>query len=173
MLAAAADVVRAHAIASESELGPLFDSPPPSADAEVLKRLRQMYEAGGWVLVESAIADMPADLRWLFESGAVTLQQLATVHRALGATSAADLAAAIHDQRMSGAAGLDGTVESAIASALPTLRAHIPRIPLGRAIAIAEPILHQLRTAPGVQWAEPAGSLRRGEELIGDIEIVV
>ena len=172
-MAAAADIVRARGITTDSELGPLFDSPPPGADAEVLKRLRQMYEAGGWVLVESGIADMPADLRWLFESGAVTLEQLAAVHRALGATSAADLAAAIHDQRMSGAAGLDATVESAIASALPTLRTHIPRIPLGRAIGIAEPILHHVRSIPGVQWAEPAGSLRRGEELIGDIELIV
>lgn len=173
MLALAADEVRARGIASESELAALFDAPPPAADAEVLKRLRQMYEAGGWVLVESAIADMPADLRWLFESGAVTLEQLAAVHRALGATSAADLAAAIDDQRMRGAPGLDSTVESAIAGALPTLRTHIPRIPLGRAVAIAEPILQQLRKAPGVQWAEPAGSLRRGQDLIGDIEFVV
>ena len=31
-----------------------------------------MYEAGGWVLVESALADLPGDLRWLYESGAVT-----------------------------------------------------------------------------------------------------
>ena len=173
MLALAADMVRAQGVTSESELAALFDSPPGAADAEVLRRLRQMYEAGGWVLVESAIADMPADLRWLFESGAVTLGQLAAVHRALGATSAADLAAAIDDQRMRGAAGLDATVESAIAGALPTLRAHIPRIPLGRAVAIAEPILQQLRKTPGVEWAEPAGSLRRGQDLIGDIEFVV
>jgi len=173
LLALAADMVRARGVTSESELAALFDSPPAAADAEVLKRLRQMYEAGGWVLVESAIADMPADLRWLFESGAVTLEQLAAVHRALGATSAADLAAAIDDQRMRGAAGLDATVESAIAGALPALRAHIPRIPLGRAVAIAEPILQQLRKTPGVEWAEPAGSLRRGQDLIGDIEFVV
>ena len=43
-----------------------------------------MCEAGGWVLVESAIADLPADLRWLFESGVVTIEQLAELHRALG-----------------------------------------------------------------------------------------
>src|SRR5207248_8220867 len=160
-------MVRARGVTSESELAALFDSPPAAADAEVLKRLRQMYEAGGWVLVESAIADMPADLRWLFESGAVTLEQLAAVHRALGATSAADLAAAIDDQRMRGAAGLDATVESAIAGALPALRAHIPRIPLGRAVAIAEPILQQLRKTPGVEWAEPAG---RSEEHTSELQ---
>ena len=173
MLALAADAVRAHGITSESELGPLFESPPPTIDPDVLRRLRQIYEAGGWVLVESAIADLPADLRWLFESGAVTVEQLARVHSALGATSAADLAAAISEQRMRRAAGLDPSIESAIARALPTLRDRIPRIPLGRAISIADPILDRVRGTAGVDWVEAAGSLRRGQELIGDIELVV
>jgi hypothetical protein len=26
-----------------------------------------MHEAGGWVLVESTLADLPADLRWLYD----------------------------------------------------------------------------------------------------------
>lgn len=68
----AAELVRENNIESDADTGPLFD-PPDGSDPEVLKRLRQMYEAGGWVLVESAIADLPADLRWLFESGAVTI----------------------------------------------------------------------------------------------------
>ena len=80
---------------SDAELGSLFETPPPDIDPEILKRLRQMYETGGWVLVESTIADLPADLRWLFESGAVTLEQLASIHKALGITSNADLAAAV------------------------------------------------------------------------------
>src|SRR5437868_2503154 len=121
LLTRASAAVRRHGIDNDAELGPLFDAPAVDDDQEVIKRLRQMYEAGGWVLVESAIADLPADLRWLFESGAVTLEQLAAVHRALGATSAADLAAAIDDQRMRGAAGLDATVESALAGATPAL----------------------------------------------------
>src|SRR5437899_13024763 len=119
-------MVRAQGITSESELAALFDSPPPAADAEVLKRLRQMYEAGGWVLVESAIADMPADLRWLFESGAVTLEQLAAVHRALGATSAADLAATIDDHRIREAEDLYASNEYTITGSLPNIRVHIP-----------------------------------------------
>src|SRR5947207_2948918 len=43
---------------------------------------------------------------------------------------------------------------------------------LGRATALAEPLLDQLRSAPDVSWASPAGSLRRGQDTVGDIEIV-
>jgi DNA polymerase (family 10) len=48
----------------------------------------------------------------------------------------------------------------------------IPRIPLGRAIAVADLIIERLRSSAGVAWAETAGSLRRAEETVGDIQIV-
>jgi DNA polymerase (family 10) len=165
----AIDLVRASHIESDADAGPLFDNPPAGSDPEVLKRLRQMYEAGGWVLVESAIADLPADLRWLFESGAVTIEQLAELHLRLGVTSAADIAAALDEHQLPMLAGFDAGREAAVAAALPTLRSRIARIPLGRAVAIAEAVLEPVRDAPGVAWAMPVGSLRRGEDTVGDI----
>ena len=169
----AADFARANHIESDTDAAPLFDNPPPASDAEILKLLRQMYEAGSWVLVESAIADLPSDLRWLYESGAVTIEQLATIHCSIGATSAADLAEAAREHKLRALPGLDAAVEDAVAAAVPALRASIPRVPLGRASAVADVLLERLRAVPGVVWALPAGSLRRGQDTIGDIEIVV
>lgn len=131
-----------------------------------------MYETGTWVLLESTLADLPADLRWLYESEAVTFEQLATLCGSRGATSAADLASEIREQSLRDLPGFDAAVETAIAQALPGLRASVPRIPLGRATAIAEPLLNQLRAASGVRWAEAAGSFRRGQDTIGDIELI-
>lgn len=168
----ALDLARARHIESDVDLGPLFDAPPVGVDPEILKRLRQMYETGGWVLVESAIADLPADLRWLFESGAVTLEQLATIHKGLGVTSNADLAAAVGERLLQDLPGVGVEVEAAISAALPALRALVPRIPLGRATSLAEPFVDRLRAFSGVVWAQPAGSLRRGQDMVGDIEIV-
>jgi DNA polymerase (family X) len=131
-----------------------------------------MYEAGAWVLFESAIADLPADLRWLFESGAVSLEQLALLHEQLGVTALADLAAAIDEQTIRSVDGLDDTVEHAVAAALPNLRIAIPRIPLGRAVGLVDPILCHLRSLAGVEWALPVGSLRRAEVMVSDIEVI-
>jgi DNA polymerase (family X) len=172
LLASAAALAERHAVDADEDLGPLFQSPPADAAPEVLKRLRQMFEAGGWVLLESAIADLPADLRWLFESGAVTLEQLTAIHRSLGVTSVADLAAAVGERALGDVEGVGPHVEAAVAAALPLLRVSIPRIPLGRATAVAEPILAALRAVPGVRWAHPTGSLRRGQDTVGDIEII-
>lgn len=137
----------------------------------MLKLLRQMHEAGGWVLLESALADIPADLRWLYESDAVTLEQLAAIHRSLGATSVSDIGAAIEERQLS-AAGLDEAAIESISAALPQLRTAVPRVALGRAVTIAEPFLSAIESAPGVLWASTSGSLRRGQDMVGDIEIV-
>src|SRR5438045_8855887 len=48
----------------------------------------------------------------------------------------------------------------------------MPRLPLGRAVALAETVLEPLRSSPGVAWAVPVGSLRRGQDSVGDIEIL-
>ena len=173
MLDEGAALVRERGITSDLDLGPLLDPAVPFPGNPILRqRLQHMYDAGAWVLMESALADLPSDLRWLFESGAVTLQQLGAIHRATGATSGADLALALSNGTIRSAAGIDEATEKAIAAALPALRATIPRIPIGRAITLVDPIVDQITGMPGIDWALPAGSLRRGQETVGDLEIV-
>jgi DNA polymerase (family 10) len=173
MLAEGAAMVRARGIASDVDLGPLVDpSTPFEGDRQLYQRFQHMYEAGAWVLLESAIADLPADLRWLFESGAVTVEQLGAIYRELGPTSGAELGAAVARGAIQSIPGLDSAVEAAVAAALPALRKTIPRIPLGRAVATIDPILERLRALHGIEWALPSGSLRRGQDFVGDLEIV-
>ena len=175
MFTRAAALMREQGIESDADLGPFFDAPPPAdTDFEraVHTRLRYMYDAGAWVLMESAIADLPADLRWLFESGAVTIEQIAALHDALGVSTAADLVGAVETQAIRNVPGLDPLAEYAIAGALFDLRAAIPRIPLGRALTMVEPVLAQLRALEGVEWAAPVGSFRRGQDTVGDIELL-
>jgi DNA polymerase (family 10) len=131
-----------------------------------------MYEAGAWVFVESAVADLPADLRWLYESGAVTLEQLALLHEQLATTSIADLSAAIDEEAIRVVDGLGDTTQAAIAAALPNLRLAVLRIPLGRAFGLVDPLVTQLQSLPGIEWAQPVGSLRRAQDTVGDVELV-
>jgi DNA polymerase (family X) len=47
------------------------------------------------------------------------------------------------------------------------------RLPIGRALPLAEVILESLRAVPGVQEAAYAGSLRRGRDTVGDLDFLV
>jgi DNA polymerase (family 10) len=78
----------------------------------------------------------------------------------------------VADEAVRNVPGLGEPIETAIAAALPRIRDAVPRLPLGRAATIADPILALLRAAAGVRWALPAGSLRRSQEMVGDIELV-
>src|SRR5436305_14291119 len=118
MLERGVALMRARGIESDLDLGPVVDPAVPfEGDPALLQRLQHMYDAGAWVLMESSLADLPADLRWLFESGAVTLPQLAAIHDATGATSAADIAAALDNHIIRAIPGLDESTEHANAAA--------------------------------------------------------
>jgi hypothetical protein len=81
-------------ISSDLDLGPLVDPTVPfDGNPVFLQRLTHMRRGEG--LAES-LADLPADLR-CFESGAVTLPQLAAIYHATGATAASDIRMAIDD----------------------------------------------------------------------------
>ena len=87
--------------------------------------------------------------------------------------STADLSGALQEDRLRAVAEIGPDVESAIRDALPNVRARVPRVPLGRAVELADPFITALRSISTVNWAEPSGSLRRGEDTVGDIELVV
>jgi len=182
----AAEVVSAHGIATDALLGPLVEHTESRAgdlqaaksfdaaiDEAALRSLQHLYQTTGWVMLESAIVDLPADLRWLFESGALSIQQLARLHDASGITSAADLADLVRRDVLRDLPDIDEVAHGAIVNALPRLRHSMHRIPLGRAMEVSEHILAVVGRHPSVTWAEAAGSMRRGLETVGDIEIVV
>ncbi len=52
-------------------------------------------------------------------------------------------------------------------------RQHTGRIPLGVAWPLVQEICRALRAVPGVLHAEPAGSLRRMRETVGDLDLLV
>ena len=66
---------------------------------------------------ESAIADLPADLRWLYESGAVTIEELAAIHARLGSTSARDLLTDVRRHAIRDLPGFSPELEAAVAAA--------------------------------------------------------
>ena len=171
-LSGALEVVRSQDLRTDAQLASFLQQPPPNVDPAALHALQAVAATGGWVLTELGVSELPTDLRWLYESGAVTLPQLAALYDKLDIVSAADIIDEARRGRIAKVTGVDAAVEQAIAAALPRLRSNVRPIPLGRAVALAEPLVNVLRTLPNVDWAEPIGSLRRGQDLVGDVEIV-
>ena len=140
----ALELVRQHKIESDADTGPLFDNPAPDSDAEVLKRLRQMKRGRRLGAAESAIADLPADLRWR-SSRAPSRSSSWPRCIASSARRRADLGEAVREQRLR-VFPVSLPTSKRSAARCPPLRARIPAFRSGRAVDVAEMVLEPLRT---------------------------
>jgi DNA polymerase (family 10) len=90
----------------------------------------------------------------------------------LGVTDIAGLKKAMDDGSLANLPRMGEKAVQKIRDALATIEQGQGRLPLGLAVAIAERVLAVVRAQPGVIRAEAAGSLRRGKETVGDLDII-
>ncbi len=95
------------------------------------------------------------------------------LHARLGITSVAQLVAAAQAHRLCGLPGFGEKMEANLLREALRLTQRTRRLPLGVALPVAEEVAGLLREHPAVQRIEPAGSIRRRCETIGDIDLLV
>ena len=91
----------------------------------------------------------------------------------LGVTSLAELEARLDDPALAELPRMGKKTIEKIRQGIIFKKQAADRIPIGRALPIAEAIRELLRAVPGVEQADWAGSLRRGRETIGDLDFLV
>lgn len=91
----------------------------------------------------------------------------------LGVTDTPSLERAIDDGSILALPRMGQKTVDNIRRALAFARSSSARVPLGAAVPLAESIVEALRTLPGVRRAAYAGSMRRGRETVGDIDVLV
>jgi DNA polymerase (family 10) len=75
--------------------------------------------------------------------------------------------------KLRGLPGIQAKTEQNLLKGIALVRRGQARMPLGRALPLAEEIAHALARVRGVKRVEPAGSVRRRKETVGDLDILV
>jgi DNA polymerase (family 10) len=75
--------------------------------------------------------------------------------------------------RLRGLPGIQARTEQSILRGIALVRGGQARMPLGRALPIARALVAALARARGVKEIALAGSIRRGRETVGDIDLLV
>lgn len=137
-----------------------------------VEKVGQFLSAGRVGLLDELLASMPAGLPALLGIGGLGPKKVALVWRELGVENVEDLLAAIETGRVAKLKGMGAKSVEQIKSGIEFAGKSVGRTPLGLALPLAGELADAVKNLPGVKRVEIAGSLRRGCETIGDLDLL-
>ena len=144
----------------------------PGIGRELASKIREIAETGEARYHQDLLAQFPATILDLLRLQGVGPKTVALLYTELGITTVDELEAACGDGRVRGLKGLGPKKEQLILRACAERKQHTGRHLLPDAAAAATLLLEYLRSeCPGVVF-DSVGSIRRGVETSGDIDIV-
>jgi DNA polymerase (family 10) len=139
----------------------------------IAQDITQYAETGTIDVLESLRERIPEGvIKWLDISG-LGPKNIAKIHQELGFSTVDELKEACEDGRVAELDGLGEKSAQKIVESIEWMQKFDDRCRLDEALAIAKPMVEFLKNKDGVQAIEIAGSLRRANETIGDVDILI
>lgn len=139
----------------------------------IAKDLYQIRDTGTCSLHESLLEELDPGLLKLLRIQGLGPKKVKALYDELQVSNVDALKAAAEAGKVSSLSGFGKKTEEKILAEIERINEAGDRTPLPRALQIAESMKSQLETLPEVEQIEIAGSLRRGRETIGDIDLLV
>ena len=115
---------------------------------------------------------IPPTLAQVMQIPGVGPKRAQLLHAKLGVETIADLEDVLAQGRVATLGGFGAKTAENIAAGVEAFLRHHDRTPLAVALPAAEQLAREVERIPAVLAVEPAGSVRRREETIGDIDLV-
>ncbi len=144
----------------------------PGVGASIAAKIIQYQRTGTINELEDLRASVPDGVRALTSIPALGPRRALQLYHELGVSSIDELAAAIEAGRLHGLKGFGARSEEKLRHGIELARRATGRTPLHVATEVADKIVAAVRAAPGCQRCEPAGSLRRFAETVGDVDVL-
>ena len=144
----------------------------PGFGEAIVAKTRDFLQTGTTKLYEQIKNSVPVGVVEMAAVSGVGPKTAKALWDALGVTSVAELEAAAHAERIRSVSGFGASKEKNILEAIERSRRLRERLPLYVALPYAERLARELKTRPEVSDAHVAGSLRRGRDTVGDLDLV-
>ena len=137
------------------------------------KKITELAATGKLAYYEELKASIPSGLLEMLQIPGVGPKKVKALHDRLGLETVAQLEAACQAGRVAVLEGFGEKSQAKIIEGIQFRRQYASKHLLVDALAAADPILEQLRGHPDVIRCSTAGSVRRGKEVIGDVDFLV
>ncbi|MGH7322276.1 MAG: DNA polymerase/3'-5' exonuclease PolX [Candidatus Rokuibacteriota bacterium] len=145
----------------------------PGIGADLASKIREYAETGTVAYLEAMRTELPRGVRQLMGLPGVGPKTAKLLHAELGIDSVERLEEACRSGQVLAVPGIRQKTAENILRGIETWKLGQARMPLGKALALADSLVRALREESAVRAIEVAGSLRRRAETIGDIDILV
>jgi DNA polymerase (family 10) len=144
----------------------------PGVGEAIAKKAAELITTGKLSYYENLKGEFPKGITDLLDIPGIGPKTANKLSSELGISSVDELERAINDGRVAELFRLGEKTADNILHQIQALRRKDQRIPIGKALPIVEEIIAALHTIPGVKNLTPAGSLRRFQETVGDIDLM-
>lgn len=145
----------------------------PGIGADLAGKIVEYLRTGRVQDVEAARRGIPAGVVELMTVPGIGPKTARLLYERQGIRSLARLEALARAGKLRGLPGIQARTEQNILKGIALVRKGQERMPLGRALRLAEELTRTLGRRPGVEQIDVAGSIRRRRDTIGDIDILV
>jgi len=145
----------------------------PGVGADLAAKIKELVETGQCQYHQDVLKKIPRGLLEIIQVQGIGPQKARLFYRELGIQTLDQLRAAAQAGRLRELAGMSEKSEQNILKALEVFERATGRFRLDTAYDTAQELAAYIREIKGVERVEPAGSLRRGRETVGDLDLLV
>jgi DNA polymerase (family 10) len=158
-------------IAGVAGRGGLLDIPGIGKD--LAAKVQEFLDRGAIEYLSELRKEIPSGVIDLMGIHGVGPKTAKLLYEQIGVNSVEKLEELAKAHKLAGLPGIKDKTEENILKGIAVWRSGRERMPLGRALLLAEAILEELRTLEEVDQIATAGSLRRMKETVKDIDVLI
>jgi DNA polymerase (family X) len=144
----------------------------PGVGQAIADKITELVTTGHMAFLDRLRAEVPASLVELLRIPRLGPRTVRLIYEELGIETLEDLRQAAEAGTLRSLKGLSERTEKMILEGIAALESRPSRLFIHQAQAIVDGLVEALRGTPGVRRIEPAGSLRRRAETIGDLDLL-